>query len=296
MLWLADRVDEGLAKYRAEQGIEDSWPARERIVVGLTGGPEGEVLIRRGGPDPEPGQRRGPAGGPRPRRRRRAGESPQALEAQRRLVQDLGGSYHIVAGEDPAAALLDFARSVNATQIVVGISRHKKLAGPARRPPRRRSRHPGGPRLRRHRRPHGLPPARRPRHRPAARSGDLGRVRVAVGFVLAVLLPVVLQLLLCCLNPDQNVATAMLVQLTGSVAVALIGGLWPAILGRTVEQPAGELLLHPAGGQPDHQRSAELPGPAGLRGRLGRRCRRGGPLGPPLQGGRPGPRRSRHAR
>ena len=59
-----------------------------------------------------------------------AAESPQALEAQRRLIQDLGGSYHIVAGEDPAAALLDFARSVNATQIVVGISRGgKKLAG-----------------------------------------------------------------------------------------------------------------------------------------------------------------------
>ncbi len=48
LLWLADRVDEGLARYRAEQGIEASWPARERIVVGLTGSPEGEVLIRRG--------------------------------------------------------------------------------------------------------------------------------------------------------------------------------------------------------------------------------------------------------
>ena len=32
------------------------------------------------------------------------------------------------------------------------------------------------------------------------------------------------------LNPEQNVATAMLVQLSGSVAVALVGGLWPAVL------------------------------------------------------------------
>ncbi len=53
---------------------------------------------------------------------------------------------------------------------------------------------------------------------------------MTVGFVLAVLLPAVLQLLLLALNPDQNVATAVLVQLSGSVAVALIGGLWPAIL------------------------------------------------------------------
>ena len=58
-----------------------------------------------------------------------AAESPQELESQRRLVQDLGGSYHLVAGEDPAAALLDFARSVNATQIVVGIPRSGGLAG-----------------------------------------------------------------------------------------------------------------------------------------------------------------------
>ena len=61
------------------------------------------------------------------------------------------------------------------------------------------------------------------------RQGDLGRIRVAAGFVLAVLLPVLLQLLLA-LNPDQNVATAVLVQLAGSVTVALVGGFWPAIL------------------------------------------------------------------
>lgn len=47
LLWLADRVDEGLARYREENDIQATWPARERIVVGLTGSPEGEVLIRR---------------------------------------------------------------------------------------------------------------------------------------------------------------------------------------------------------------------------------------------------------
>lgn len=41
LLWTADRVDEYLQKYRAEQGIKGTWQARERIVVGLTGGPEG---------------------------------------------------------------------------------------------------------------------------------------------------------------------------------------------------------------------------------------------------------------
>ena len=48
LLWLADRVDEGLGRYRADHGIDSSWPTRERVVVALSGGPEGETLLRRG--------------------------------------------------------------------------------------------------------------------------------------------------------------------------------------------------------------------------------------------------------
>src|SRR5215470_6196244 len=47
LLWLADKVDEGLQRYRAEHHITGTWEARERVVVALTGGPEGETLIRR---------------------------------------------------------------------------------------------------------------------------------------------------------------------------------------------------------------------------------------------------------
>src|SRR6201995_3896929 len=47
LLWLADKVDEGLQRYRAEHKIQGSWEARERVVVALTGGPEGKTLIRR---------------------------------------------------------------------------------------------------------------------------------------------------------------------------------------------------------------------------------------------------------
>jgi len=229
LLWLADRVDEGLAKYRAENGIQESWPARERIVVGLTGGPEGEALIRRGariltrvsGGDLLAVHVRAADGV--------ASESPQALERQRRLIQDLGGSYHIVAGEDPATALLDFARSVNATQIVVGISRHKNLAGLlggllGGGIGTRVVRGSGDIDVHMVSHPLGGKGTGVPRPR------DLGRARVSVGFVLAVLLPALLQLLLVAVNPEHSVATAMLVQLSGSVAVALVGGLWPAVL------------------------------------------------------------------
>ena len=47
LLWLADRVDEGLQRYREAHDIHGTWEARERVVVALTGGPEGETLIRR---------------------------------------------------------------------------------------------------------------------------------------------------------------------------------------------------------------------------------------------------------
>ena len=47
LLWLADEVDEDLDRYRAAHGIAGTWEARERVVVALTGGPEGDTLIRR---------------------------------------------------------------------------------------------------------------------------------------------------------------------------------------------------------------------------------------------------------
>jgi two-component system sensor histidine kinase KdpD len=47
LLWVADQVEQGLARYRDEHGITTTWETRERVVVGLTGGPEGDTLIRR---------------------------------------------------------------------------------------------------------------------------------------------------------------------------------------------------------------------------------------------------------
>ncbi len=44
LLWLADRVDEGLADYRERHGITEPWETRERVVVALTGSPDGDRL------------------------------------------------------------------------------------------------------------------------------------------------------------------------------------------------------------------------------------------------------------
>ena len=54
--------------------------------------------------------------------------SATEIEQQRLLAENLGGSLQLVVGDDIAATVLEFARSVNGTQIIVGASRHGRLA------------------------------------------------------------------------------------------------------------------------------------------------------------------------
>jgi two-component system sensor histidine kinase KdpD len=128
LLWVADRVDEALQEYRSQHGIGGVWETRERVVVALTGGPEGDTLIRRAariaarsaGGDllaVHVARSDGLAGG----------VSAASLARQRRLVEDLGGSYHSVVGDDVATGLVEFARAENATQLVLGTSRRGRL-------------------------------------------------------------------------------------------------------------------------------------------------------------------------
>ncbi len=134
LLWLADQVDEGLQRYREQHGIADKWETRERVVVALTGGPEGETLIRRAARIAARA-----TGGDLlaihvARSDGLAGSSIAALAQQRLLVESLGGSYHSIIGEEVPAAILTFARANNATQIVIGASRRNPwlamLTGP----------------------------------------------------------------------------------------------------------------------------------------------------------------------
>jgi len=128
LLWLADKVDEGLRKYRQEHEIGGVWEARERVVVALTGGAEGETLIRRAARIAARATGGDLLAVHVSRSDGLTGASPARLEQQRALVESLGGSYHQVVGDDVPAALLDFARGVNATQLVLGASRRPRWA------------------------------------------------------------------------------------------------------------------------------------------------------------------------
>ncbi|MEI9906586.1 MAG: sensor histidine kinase KdpD [Actinomycetota bacterium] len=47
LLWVADKVEEGLQEYRKTEGIQDIWEAQERIVVAVNDSREGETIIKR---------------------------------------------------------------------------------------------------------------------------------------------------------------------------------------------------------------------------------------------------------
>ena len=103
--------------------VTTAWQARERVVVALAGGPEGQMLIRRAarmatrcGGDLLAVHITRP-GAP-------AGAVAAALAAQRQLTESIGGSYHQLTDRDIPAALLIFAHAENATQLVLG-TRHR---------------------------------------------------------------------------------------------------------------------------------------------------------------------------
>ncbi|MFI6875697.1 ATP-binding protein [Streptomyces sp. NPDC050400] len=128
LLWIADRVDESLQSYRFEHRIGGVWETRERVVVALTGGAEGDTLIRRAARIAD----RAAGGDLLAVHVTRsdglaAGSSHASLARQRRLIEDLGGSYHSVIGDDVATTLVEFARAENATQLVLGTSRRGRL-------------------------------------------------------------------------------------------------------------------------------------------------------------------------
>lgn len=90
LLWLADRVDDALASYRRDHRIESPWPARERVVVAVTGGAEGETLLRRGGAHRAAGRGVRAAGRARPGHRRaaeRAAGADRRAAAARRVAR-----------------------------------------------------------------------------------------------------------------------------------------------------------------------------------------------------------------
>ncbi len=231
------RMEKGLAQYHGDQGRGTDRPGAEHVVVALTGGPESQLLLRRGARlaartdghlDAVLVSRPG----------RGTDLSPTELARHRALTEALGGSFHNVVADDAAEAVLDLARGVYAATIVVGVSRHGRW--------------------------------RRPFHtgvsdRIVAGSGDidvlmvthpyartahlavrststraLGRPRLVAGWCLALTAPPLLTAVLLPLRGSPTPAFEALAFIAATVVCAVVGGLWPALAAALL----GSLLLN----------------------------------------------------
>jgi two-component system, OmpR family, sensor histidine kinase KdpD len=242
LLWVAGKVDEQLGKYRADHNIGSHWETRERVVVALTGGPEGDTLIRRAARITARTKGADLLAVHVARTDSLSGGDPAHLARQRVLVEDLGGTYHQVVGTDIPYALLAFARGVNATQLVVGASRRGRWAqlfSPGvgvtataesgaidvhlvtHEATAHRWRLSRGLHWRGHR-------------------GGLSLARSAAGFIMSIAVLPLLTWLLLALDSGMSLSTDIVAFLLLVVVVALVGGLFPALLAAV----GGFLLLN----------------------------------------------------
>ncbi|WP_246649931.1 sensor histidine kinase [Nonomuraea coxensis] len=237
LLWVAGKVDDQLDRYRADHGIADTWETRERVVVALTGGPEGDTLVRRAariaartkGADLLAVHVAGAEG--------LAGADPAHLVRQRSLVESMGGTYHQVVGGDVPRALLDFARGVNATQLVLGASRRGRFAQILSRGVGVETASLSGS-IDVHLVTHEE--VKKGRRRPERARAALTRERRLAGWAVAT---AGLPALTATLAPFRDVLqlpSEILLFLLLVVCVALIGGMWPAIAAAV----GGSLLLN----------------------------------------------------
>jgi two-component system sensor histidine kinase KdpD len=119
--YLADETEEQLLEYLRRQRKDVVWDTHERILVGVTTAPGTDAIVRRAS---------------RMANRVKGDlqvvnvtigkvtrlSSNDRLDGLRQLAMDVGAEWHEVRGEDPAQAIIEFARQRHVTQIVVGSS------------------------------------------------------------------------------------------------------------------------------------------------------------------------------
>lgn len=244
--WLEGRDRVEAAELRGPRELRFQ-PPPGRVIAALTGEAEGEHVIRRAaqlaaasGSELVGVHVRTPSA--------HVGGPPLWLERQQRLLLSLSGRYAETAAADVATAVLDFARSEQADQLVLGATRRSRRdefwhgsvinaaisnAGaievhviPARRPSKLlRPGQIGQP-----------PPARRV---------TLPARRRAAAWLLAVLAPAVIALALLPVRSSLGVAGELFCMLLAVVLVAVTGGWRPAVLSTVVGFLLADFLYTP---------------------------------------------------
>ena len=123
--FVADETEEELLEFLVDRHPDIVWDTAERIMVAVTGSAGTDAVLRRsarmalrvhaelqvvhviGDESTRPA-------------------SKQALSAIKQLAEDLGGTWHEITSDDPAPALVKFAKENQITQIVLGASRRSR--------------------------------------------------------------------------------------------------------------------------------------------------------------------------
>ena len=231
LLWVADKVDVGLEEYRERHGITKPWETRERVVVAVTGSPGTEALIRRAARIAQ--RAHGELLGVHVTSDEGlAGPSTELLDQQRKLLEDVGGEFHEVAGADVAAALVEFATAENATQLVLGASHRSRWEELLRGSVINRVVRLSGPID-----VHVISHEAAERTSSDARLARLRRLsfspvsprRQLAGWLLATVGIPLLTSILVQLRDTTGISTVLLAYLALVVVVAAVGGTWPAL-------------------------------------------------------------------
>jgi two-component system sensor histidine kinase KdpD len=233
LLWVADRVDDALEDYRERHGITEPWETRERVVVAVTGAPSADDLIRRAARIAS--RSHGELLGVHVRSDDGLRADDGHVGDQRRLLEEMGGTFHETAGSDIAASLVDFARAENATQLVLGASHRSRLAELVRGSVINRVVRLSGPID-----VHVISPRERAAGDEAAEGPSVPRARRnpaalsprrrLFGWALAVAGIPLLSAVLVPMRSDVSLPSVLLLFLLLVVTVATVGGLAPALV------------------------------------------------------------------
>ena len=218
----SERIDAALAKYRADKKITDTWEARERVVVAVTGGPESETLVRRASRIASKSSAqlmvvhvaRGDG---------LSGVSPREMGKVRELAGSIGATVHVVVGDEVSCALLDFARETNATQLVLGSSRRSRWASIF-------SEGIGAATIKNS----GKIDVHMVSHEQANRGLELSaispRTRQVVSWLAAITMPWAILAVTIRVDPALDLGAKSALFFAGVIGVALFGGVAPAVL------------------------------------------------------------------
>ena len=119
----AQRVDNQMVDYMRTHAIEGPWPAGDRVLVCVQGGPKATATIRHAKRLAD--QLRAPwtaISVETPRSARESVSVQDSVVAALRLAERLGAEPVLIPGQDVADTVIDYARANNVTHLIVGKS------------------------------------------------------------------------------------------------------------------------------------------------------------------------------